>query len=294
MIHNSETVAEKVWISPKVIFSNDAPFILIAGPCLMESRELAFNIAETLVGICTRLNLSFVFKASFEKANRTRVTGQRTLSRAEALQVFYDIRTAYGCPVITDVHESHQCQPVAEVVDILQIPAFLCRQTELLSAAVKTGLVLNIKKGQFLSPHEMLHVHEKVLALGGKIPLLCERGTSFGYHRLVSDMRSLRILASRGNPVIFDATHSVQLPGAGSGVSLGERWFIEPLARAAIAVGIAGLFIETHPNPSKALSDGPNMVPLGEVENFLKPLLALDRVTKQWPYQNFSQEPCLE
>ena len=291
MIDTSKTIAKKVWVSPQVVFSNDAPFILIAGPCLMESRELAFNIAETLVGICTRLNLSFVFKASFEKANRTRITGQRTLSREEVLRIFHDIRSTYGCPVITDVHESNQCQPVAEVVDMLQIPAFLCRQTELLRAAVKTGLVLNIKKGQFLSPHEMLNVHEKVMEFGGKIPLLCERGASFGYHRLVSDMRSLRILASRGNPVIFDATHSVQLPGAGNGVSLGERWFVEPLARAAIAVGVAGLFIETHPDPSKALSDGPNMVPLGEVENFLKPLLALDRVTKQWPYQNFSQEP---
>ncbi|GAJ46198.1 2-dehydro-3-deoxyphosphooctonate aldolase [Holospora elegans E1] len=283
--------AKEICVHPNVTFSNCSPFVLIAGPCLMESRELAFEIAETLMNICKKLNIAFVFKASFEKANRTGIKGRSTLSFKEALDVFSDIRSVYGCPVITDVHEPHQCQPIAEVVNILQIPAFLCRQTELLKAAIKTGAVLNIKKGQFLSPQEMLKVHEKVLALGGSVPLLCERGACFGYNRLVSDMRSLRILASRGNPVIFDATHSVQLPGAGEDTSLGERWFVEPLSRAAIAVGIAGLFIETHPNPDQALSDGPNMVPLEEVQNFLLPLIALDQVTKQWPYQNFSIPP---
>jgi 2-dehydro-3-deoxyphosphooctonate aldolase (KDO 8-P synthase) len=172
---------------------------------------------------------------------------------------------------------------------MLQIPAFLCRQTQLLSAAVKTGKVLNIKKGQFLSPQEMLNVHEKVLGLGGETPLLCERGACFGYNRLVSDMRSLPILASRGNPVVFDATHSVQLPGAGEGKSSGERWFVETLSRAAVAVGVAGLFIETHPDPSAALSDGPNVVPLQYLEGFLTPLVQLDRLTKSFPYQPFSQ-----
>ena len=280
--------SQEVSVNNSLVFSNKKPFVLIAGPCLIESRELCFMMAETLQAICQRLGISFVFKASFEKANRTGIHGRSVLSQEQSLKVLQDIKLTYGCPVITDVHESHQCAPVAEVVDILQIPAFLCRQTELLKAAVNTGVVLNIKKGQFLSPEEMLNVHEKVLALGGGTPLLCERGTCFGYNRLVSDMRSLPILASRGNPVIFDATHSVQLPGAGNGKSLGEYWFVETLSRAAVAVGVAGVFIETHPNPEQALSDGPNMIPLSGVESFLKPLVALDHITKKLPYQVFS------
>ena len=272
-----------------VTFSNNRPCVLIAGPCLMESRELAFTIAEHVHTVCKKLGIPWVFKASFEKANRTSLSTRSTLSREEAFQIFRDIRDTYRCPVMTDVHESRDCEAAATAVDILQIPAFLCRQTELLSAAVSTGKVLNIKKGQFLSPHEMLDVHKKVLGLGGNIPLLCERGACFGYNRLVSDMRSLPILASQGNPVIFDATHSVQLPGAGDGKSSGERWFVEPLSRAAIAVGVAGLFIETHPDPHSALSDGPNVVPLQYLEGFLAPLVALDRLTKTYPYQDFSQ-----
>lgn len=278
-------------VSPglEVTFSNSRPLVLIAGPCLMESRELAFAVADHVHTVCQKLGITWVFKASFEKANRTSLSARSTLSRAEAFQVFQDIRSSYKCPVMTDVHESGDCDAVASAVDILQIPAFLCRQTELLSAAVKTGRVLNIKKGQFLSPHEMLNVHEKVLGLGGQTSLLCERGACFGYNRLISDMRSLPILASKGNPVIFDATHSVQLPGAGDGKSSGERWFVETLSRAAVAVGVAGLFIETHPDPSSALSDGPNVVPLQYLEGFLTPLVQLDHLTKSFPYQPFSQ-----
>ena len=287
---SSPSVFHEVSPGLGIMFSNTRPLVLIAGPCLMESRELAFTVADHIHTVCQKLGVTWVFKASFEKANRTSLAARSAVSREEAFHAFHDIRNAYDCPVMTDVHESKDCDAAASFVDILQIPAFLCRQTELLSAAVKTGKVLNIKKGQFLSPHEMLNVHEKVLGLGGSTPLLCERGACFGYNRLVSDMRSLPIMASKGNPIIFDATHSVQLPGAGDGKSSGERWFVEPLSRAAVAVGVAGLFIETHPDPACALSDGPNVVPLQYLEGFLTPLVHLDRLTKSFPYQPFSQK----
>ncbi len=271
-----------------VCVGNNLPFVLIAGPCVLESLSQTLEIADAIHQVCQRLGLRFIFKASFDKANRTSSKSPRGVSLEDALLMFQEVKNRYGCPVLTDVHESHQCEALASVVDILQIPAFLCRQTDLIVAAAQTGCALNIKKGQFLAPHDMVHVLEKALKVGNQRILLCERGVSFGYNTLVSDLRALPILGQTGYPVIFDATHSVQQPGGLSGRSGGERQFVETLARAAIAVGVAGLFIETHPDPDRSPSDGPNMVPLSSLEGLLQTLKKLDDFAKTLPYQSFS------
>jgi 2-dehydro-3-deoxyphosphooctonate aldolase (KDO 8-P synthase) len=263
-------------------FGNELPLTLIAGPCALESRDHAIDTAAALKGITGRLGMGFVYKTSFDKANRTSTKSKRGLGLAAALPIFAELRERLGVPVLTDVHETQQCKPVAEVADVLQIPAFLCRQTDLLIAAALTGRVVNIKKGQFLAPWDMTHVVAKVLGAGNPNVLVTERGASFGYNTLVSDLRALPILASTtGAPVIFDATHSVQQPGGQGGSSGGERQFVSVLARAAVAVGVAGVFIETHQDPDKAPSDGPNMIPLRELEALLGRLIELDRVTKR-------------
>jgi 2-dehydro-3-deoxyphosphooctonate aldolase (KDO 8-P synthase) len=263
-----------------VTFSNTAQFSLIAGPCQMESRDHAFMMAETLKDICGRLGIGLVYKSSFDKANRTSLGGKRGMGLEKSLSVFADIRSKLGLPVITDVHEISQCEVLAPVIDILQIPAFLCRQTDLLVAAAKTGRVINVKKGQFLAPWDMKNVVTKITESGNANVMLTERGASFGYNTLVSDMRSLPIMAETGAPIIFDATHSVQQPG-GQGTSTGgDRRMVPVLARAAVAVGVAGVFIETHQDPDNSPSDGPNMVPLDQLEGLLVKLLALDKIAK--------------
>lgn len=262
-------------------FGNHLPLTLIAGPCQMESREHAFEIAGGLKEICSKLGIGLVYKSSFDKANRTSLSGKRGLGLDKAMSVFADIKAEFGLPVITDVHTEAQCAEVAEVVDILQIPAFLCRQTDLLIAAASTGKVINVKKGQFLAPWDMKNVLAKVVDSGNSNVLLTERGASFGYNTLVSDMRSLPIMAAMGAPVVFDATHSVQQPGGQGGSSGGQREFVETLARAAVAVGVAALFIETHEDPDNAPSDGPNMVPLTEMPRLLETLMAFDAVAKR-------------
>lgn len=273
-------IANSVVSLGSVQFGNALPVTLIAGPCQMESREHAFMIAETLKEMCRRLGVGLVYKSSFDKANRTSLSGRRGMGLEKSLAVFADIRKELGLPVLTDVHENAQCAEVASVVDILQIPAFLCRQTDLLVAAARTGRVVNVKKGQFLAPWDMKNVLEKVVSSGNPNVLLTERGASFGYNTLVSDMRSLPIMAETGAPVIFDATHSVQQPGGQGASSGGDRRMVPVLARAAVAVGVAGVFIETHQDPDKAPSDGPNMVPLDRLENLLVTLVALDRIAK--------------
>lgn len=265
----------------KAKFGNDLPFALMAGPCVLESRAHALETASALKEIATKLGLGLVYKSSFDKANRTSATGARGLGLKDALPIFAEIREATGLPVVTDVHEPDQCAPAAEAVDLLQIPAFLCRQTDLLVAAAKTGKPVNVKKGQFLAPWDMRHVVAKVVGAGNPNVLVTERGVSFGYNTLVSDMRALPILAETGAPVIFDATHSVQQPGGQGASSGGERRFVPVLARAAIAVGVAGLFIETHRDPDTAPSDGPNMVPLKELEPLLAELMEIDHLTKR-------------
>jgi 2-dehydro-3-deoxyphosphooctonate aldolase (KDO 8-P synthase) len=265
---------------PGVRFGNALPLSLIAGPCQMESRDHAFMMAGRLKEICERLGIGLVYKSSFDKANRTSLKGRRGLGLEKSLAVFADIGKEFGLPVLTDVHENGQCAEVASVIDILQIPAFLCRQTDLLIAAAKTGRVVNVKKGQFLAPWDMKNVLEKIVESGNPNVLLTERGASFGYNTLVSDMRSLPIMAETGAPVIFDATHSVQQPGGQGASSGGDRRMVPVLARAAVAVGVAGVFIETHEDPDNAPSDGPNMVPLDQLEGLLKTLMALDKVAK--------------
>lgn len=277
-------------ITESVSFSNTAPFGLIAGPCVLESRELALNIALELRDLCKALAIPFIFKASFMKANRTSGASFRGLSWEEAMPIFREIKEKVGCPVLTDVHHPEQCERVAKEVDVLQIPAFLCRQTELIQAAARTGKPLHLKKGQFLSPQEMGYVVNKAEAEGNHRLLLCERGVCFGYNTLINDMRALPVLAENGYPVIFDATHSVQRPGALGDQSGGDRMFVETLARAAIAVGIAGLFLETHPKPEEALSDGPVMVPLGFMKGLLTSFKRLDTETKALPYAPFSAQ----
>jgi 2-dehydro-3-deoxyphosphooctonate aldolase (KDO 8-P synthase) len=263
-----------------VRFGNSLPLALIAGPCQMESRGHAFDMAGALKDICRRRGIGLVYKTSFDKANRTSLRGKRGVGIEAALAVFSDIRKEFGMPVLTDVHEPGQCAEVAEVVDVLQIPAFLCRQTDLLVAAAKTGRAVNVKKGQFLAPWDMRQVLAKIVESGNSNVLLTERGVSFGYNTLVSDMRSLPIMAALGAPVVFDATHSVQQPG-GQGTSTGgDRTMVPVLARAAVAVGVAAVFIETHQDPDNAPSDGPNMVPLHEMEPLVERLLAFDRLAK--------------
>jgi 2-dehydro-3-deoxyphosphooctonate aldolase (KDO 8-P synthase) len=263
-----------------VKFGNALPFALIAGPCQLESRDHAFMVAERLKDICGRHGIGLVFKSSFDKANRTSLSGKRGLGLQSSLAVFEDIKSKLGLAVLTDVHEAGQCAELAAVVDVLQIPAFLCRQTDLLVAAAKTGVVVNVKKGQFLAPWDMKNVAAKIADSGNSNVLLTERGASFGYNMLVSDMRSLPIMAATGAPVIFDATHSVQQPGGQGTSSGGDRTMVPVLSRAAIAVGVAGVFVETHENPDTAPSDGPNMIPLDQMEGLLRKLIAFDRVAK--------------
>ena len=272
-------------VAGNVRFANDAPISLIAGPCQMESREHALEMAEALKGISEKLGIRLVFKASYDKANRTSLGGARGIGMAGAMAVFAEIKQRFGLPVLTDVHEPGHCAPAAEVVDILQIPAFLCRQTDLLVAAAETGRVVNIKKGQFLAPWDMRNVIAKVTGSGNPNVLATERGTSFGYNTLVTDMRGLPQMAAMGAPVVFDATHSVQLPGGKGTASGGQREFVPVLARAAIASGISGIFMETHPDPDKALSDGPNAWPLDRMQSLLETLKALDQTVKSKPYE---------
>jgi 2-dehydro-3-deoxyphosphooctonate aldolase (KDO 8-P synthase) len=265
-----------------VSFGNALPLAVIAGPCQMEGRAHALEVASALKEIAARLSIGLVFKASFDKANRTSASGARGVGLAQALPVFAEIRETLGLAVLTDVHEPDQCAEVAAAVDILQIPAFLCRQTDLLVAAAATGKVVNVKKGQFLAPADMKHVVAKVTGAGNPNVLVTERGVSFGYNTLVSDMRALPIMArTTGAPVIFDATHSVQQPGGQGGSSGGEREFVPVLARAAVAIGVAGIFIETHPDPDRAPSDGPNMIPLRDFEALLRDLQAYDALAKR-------------
>ncbi|MEO5338480.1 MAG: 3-deoxy-8-phosphooctulonate synthase [Magnetospirillum sp. WYHS-4] len=267
----------------KVTFGNDLPLAVIAGPCSLESRAHALEMAHALVEMTRALGCDFVFKSSFDKANRTSGDTPRGLGMKEALPILAEVRETYGCPVITDVHEAVQCAPVAEAVDMLQIPAFLCRQTDLLLAAGQTMKAINVKKGQFLAPWDMANVVRKIESSGNMNVLVCERGTSFGYNTLVTDMRGLPILGRTGCPVVFDATHSVQQPGGQGTTSGGQREFAPVLARAAVAVGVAAVFIETHDNPAKALSDGPNMIPLHELADVLEVLLEFDAVAKENP-----------
>jgi 2-dehydro-3-deoxyphosphooctonate aldolase (KDO 8-P synthase) len=263
-----------------ITIGNDRSIMVFAGPCQMESRAHALEMATALKEIAARLGIGLVYKTSFDKANRTSLEGKRGIGLEGALPVFAEIREKLGLPIVTDVHEIGQCERVASVVDVLQIPAFLCRQTDLLIAAARTGKVVKVKKGQFLAPWDMKNVVAKVTESGNPNVLVTERGASFGYNTLVSDMRALPILAETGAPVIFDATHSVQQPGGQGASSGGDRRFVPVLARAAVAVGVAGLFIETHQDPDKAPSDGPNMVPLREFEGLLRELMAIDRVVK--------------
>jgi 2-dehydro-3-deoxyphosphooctonate aldolase (KDO 8-P synthase) len=265
----------------KARFGNALPLALIAGPCALESRDHAIEMASALKEIAGRVGIELVYKTSFDKANRTSAKSARGIGLERALTIFAEVRQKLGVPILTDVHDAQQCAPVAQAVDVLQIPAFLCRQTDLLVAAAATGRVINVKKGQFLAPWDMAHVVAKITGAGNPNVLVTERGASFGYNTLISDMRALPILArTTGAPVIFDATHSVQQPGGQGTSSGGEREFVPVLARAAVAVGVAGVFIETHPDPDRAPSDGPNMVPLREFEALVKRLMAFDALAK--------------
>ncbi len=266
-----------------ITIGNDVPLALIAGPCVMESRAHALETAQALKEMARTLGVGLIYKTSFDKANRTSLEGQRGVGMAAGLPVFQEIRQTLGLPVITDVHEPDQCAVVAEAVDVLQIPAFLCRQTDLLVAAARTGKAINVKKGQFLAPWDMVNVVNKIRACGNDQVMLCERGASFGYNTLVSDMRSLPILARTGCPVVFDVTHSVQQPGGLGGASGGQREFAPVLARAAVSVGVAAVFIETHPDPDKAPSDGPNMIPMRDLPALVTLLMEIDRVAKRHP-----------
>jgi 2-dehydro-3-deoxyphosphooctonate aldolase (KDO 8-P synthase) len=266
--------------------ANDRPFVLIAGPCALESRAHALEMSHALVEMTAKLGIGLIYKTSFDKANRTSIGSARGMGVEASLPILAEVRETYGCPVVTDVHEPGQCAPVAEAVDVLQIPAFLCRQTDLLIAAGKTGRAVNVKKGQFLAPWDMKNVAKKIASTGNEKILLCERGASFGYNTLVSDMRALPILAETGYPVVFDATHSVQQPGGQGDVSGGERRFVPVLARAAVAVGVAAVFMETHQDPDHAPSDGPNMVHLKDMPAILSELIEFDRLAKKRPGAN--------
>ena len=266
-----------------VTIGNDRPLALIAGPCQIESRAHALETAHALVEITGKLGIGLVYKSSFDKANRSSIETPRGLGMGEGLKILAEVRETYGCPVLTDVHTAEQCAPTAEAVDVLQIPAFLCRQTDLLVAAAVTGRAINVKKGQFLAPWDMANVVHKIAASGNDKAMVCERGASFGYNTLVSDMRSLPILAETGCPVVFDATHSVQQPGGQGKTSGGQREFVPVLARAAVAVGVAAVFMETHQDPDHAPSDGPNMVKLRDMPGLLATLMAFDRIAKAQP-----------
>lgn len=261
-------------------FSNNAPFSLIAGPCVLESRNHAFEMCQALVELTNELGIGFVYKTSFDKANRTSIGGNRGMGMEQGLPILGELREVFKCPIVTDVHSEQQCAPVAAVVDMLQIPAFLCRQTDILRAAAATGKPLNVKKGQFLAPWDMTNVVKKIEHFGSNLILLCDRGTSFGYNTLITDMRSFPIMAKTGYPIILDATHSVQQPGGAGDKTGGQREFVEPLARAAAAIGVAGFFMETHQDPDNAPSDGPNMVKLKDMKKLLTTLTQLDQVAK--------------
>jgi len=263
-----------------ITIGNDRPLALIAGPCVLESRQHAMEMSHALVELTAKLGIGLIYKTSFDKANRTSASSERGLGMEAGLPILAEVREKYGCPVLTDVHTPEQCAPAAEAVDVLQIPAFLCRQTDLLVAAAKTKRAMNIKKGQFLAPWDMKNVAKKVSEAGNENILLCERGVSFGYNTLVSDMRALPILAQTGYPVVFDATHSVQQPGGQGDRSGGEREFVPVLARAAVAVGVAAVFMETHQDPDHAPSDGPNMVKLKDMPALLQSLMAFDKLAK--------------
>jgi 2-dehydro-3-deoxyphosphooctonate aldolase (KDO 8-P synthase) len=260
---------------------SDQPFFLIAGPCVVESEQLALDTAFQLKEMTSRLGINFIYKSSFDKANRTSISSFRGLGMDEGLRILSEVKQQVGVPLLTDVHEDTDLAAVAEVVDVLQTPAFLCRQTNFITRVARAGRPVNIKKGQFLSPWEMSNVVDKARAAGNTEILVCERGASFGYNNLVSDMRSLAVMRETGCPVVFDATHSVQLPGGQGGTSGGQREFVPVLSRAAVAVGVSGLFMETHPEPEKALSDGPNAWPLGQMEQLLTTLLAIDNAVKK-------------
>jgi 2-dehydro-3-deoxyphosphooctonate aldolase (KDO 8-P synthase) len=266
-----------------IAIGNDLPLVLIAGPCALESRAHAMEMSAALVEITDKLGISLIYKTSFDKANRTSIDSPRGIGLNTGLPILAEIRETYGCAVLTDVHLPEQCAPTAEAVDVLQIPAYLCRQTDLLVAAAETGAAINVKKGQFLAPWDMKNVAQKLAASGNERVLLCERGASFGYNTLVSDMRSLPVLAETGYPVVFDATHSVQQPGGQGGKSGGERRFVETLARAAVAICVAAVFLETHEDPDRAPSDGPNMVKLKDLPGLLETLMEFDRLAKARP-----------
>jgi len=280
--------ARHVSVGP-VVFGNDLPLVLIAGPCQMESRAHALETAAALKEMAQAAGIPLIYKSSFDKANRTSLGGRRGIGLAEAVPVFAEIRDSLGLPVLTDIHAEDQCAPIAEVADILQIPAFLCRQTDLLLAAGRTGAAVNIKKGQFLAPWDMANVAAKVESTGNQRILLTERGVSFGYNTLVTDMRALPLMAATGWPVVMDATHAVQAPGGQGGSSGGDRRFAPVLARAAVAVGVAAVFIETHPDPDRAPSDGPNMIPLAAMPALISILMAFDRVAKDRPLADAPQ-----
>ena len=272
----------RVKVGP-VTFANDRPFVIIAGPCAIESRAHALEMAEAIAGITKKLGIGFIYKSSFDKANRTSIKSARGMGIDKALPILAEVREKFGCPVLTDVHDAAQCAPVGEAVDILQIPAFLCRQTDLLLAAGETGCAIHVKRGQFLAPWDMKNVAAKIASTGNDRILLCERGVSFGYNTLVSDMRSLPEMKQTGYPVVFDATHSVQQPGGQGTTSGGERRYVPILARAAVAIGVAGVFMETHQDPDKAPSDGPNMVYLKALPELLATLIEFDRIAKRRP-----------
>lgn len=261
--------------------ANNLPFTLIAGPCQIESLEHALKTAKQLKDICEKYNIGLIYKSSFDKANRTSIQTQRGLGMEQGLDILNEVKVKLGLPILTDIHSSEQCAPVALITDVLQIPAFLCRQTDLLIAAARTNKVINVKKGQFLAPWDMRNVADKIASAGNEQILLCDRGTSFGYNTLVNDMRGLPIMAQTGYPVVFDATHSVQQPGGMGNSSGGQREFVSYLAKAAMAVGIAALFIETHEDPDNAPSDGPNMIKLDDLPALLHKLTQIDRITKE-------------
>lgn len=280
---SSRTVSIGGGAVSKIEISNDRPFFLFAGPCQIESRDHTMFMAESLAKITQKLSIPFVYKSSFDKANRTSLSGKRGIGIDEGLKILQEVRQTFRCPVITDVHNEQQCSVVAEVVDVLQIPAFLCRQTDLLIAAALTHKPLHVKKGQFLAPWDMKNVADKIVQSGNDQVMLCERGVTFGYNTLVVDMRGIPEMQKTGFPIVFDATHSVQQPGGAGNASGGQRTYVTTLARAAVAVGVAGLFIETHENPDTAPSDGPNMVPLDKLETLLLQLQQIDTIAKQYP-----------
>ncbi len=267
---------------PNFSVANDSPLVIIAGPCQMESRDHALETADFITQACKKAGLSLIYKSSFDKANRTSLKGKRGIGMDKALPIFEEIKKKYSCPVITDVHSEEQCKEVSQVVDVLQIPAFLCRQTDLLLAAGTTGKVINVKKGQFLAPWDIKNVAEKIASTGNENIMLTERGVTFGYNRLINDMRALPIMAETGYPVVFDATHSIQEPSGQGGASGGQRQYVKTVARAAVAVGIAALFIETHPDPDNAPSDGPCMIPFNNLEKFLLEIAEFDKLAKKF------------